>query len=268
MKVEVEQGVPELDIPTPEELEASAVQFLLSGEDYDAASVLISCRVSMSPIGKVDWFDGYWSAGVEIVIEAPRLAYDVLEGGSTQEGTNPVKLSILRALRAFRPIHAWIETITVRAALDRAMPPNWREEFEQANRSRGVNNQGKPIDNASTIWWESLRFRSHSEVRIADAIQTRIVLFLPNCMARLRKKDGFGNLEPDFLVCCDGKWGIIEVDGEPFHPPTRTAVEQTRDRYFKAHGLMVVERYPADECYNHAARVVDGFLEILKRSKA
>jgi very-short-patch-repair endonuclease len=73
-------------------------------------------------------------------------------------------------------------------------------------------------------------------------------------------------VEPDFLVCANGKWGIIEVDGSDWHPRERAAVDHERDRRFREHGVRVVERYDARECYDRelAAGVVAGFLRLLE----
>jgi len=92
--------------------------------------------------------------------------------------------------------------------------------------------------------WNNLRFRSASEVRIAEALERAQVLFLPNCMARLgcsRRE----NRETDFLICHPGKWGILEVDGPLSHPPPRKVDDDDRARLFKAHGIRLVEHFDA-----------------------
>jgi very-short-patch-repair endonuclease len=60
--------------------------------------------------------------------------------------------------------------------------------------------------------------------------------------------------------------GILEDDGEPFHPPTRTVHDHTRDRVFKTHGIMVVEHFDASECFERPADVVRKFLTLLERT--
>lgn len=131
-------------------------------------------------------------------------------------------------------------------------------------RGRGVDNQPAPIRAAHV--WKNLRFRSKSEVRIAEALDRTGVLFLPNSRARLGATHVRQNREADFLVCADGRWGILEVDGDPFHPPSRTADDHERDRLFRAHGIRVVEHFHADRCYNQPDAVVRQFLEILARA--
>jgi very-short-patch-repair endonuclease len=129
-----------------------------------------------------------------------------------------------------------------------------------------VHNQLADLEQAKVRTWNNLRFRSMSEVRLAIALDRAGVLFLPNCRGRLTTPMGRENREADFLVCREGKWGILEVDGEPFHPPSRTVQDHERDRLFKSHGIRVVEHFDASECFENAAKVVEKFLEILKRS--
>ncbi|WP_406698404.1 DUF559 domain-containing protein [Singulisphaera sp. Ch08] len=127
-----------------------------------------------------------------------------------------------------------------------------------------VHNQVADSSKVRTTW-NNLRFRSHSEMRIAVALDESGALFLPNCMGRLSTPAGRKNLECDFLVCYEGKWGILEVDGEPYHPASRAAQDHERDRLFRAYGIRVVERFDANECFENAKGVVQKFLAILAR---
>jgi very-short-patch-repair endonuclease len=87
-------------------------------------------------------------------------------------------------------------------------------------------------------------------------------------MARLQGPDGPENKEADFLVCYNGTWGLLEVDGEPFHPPSRVAWDHARDRLFRAHGIKVVEHFDATECYRDPDSVIVRFLEILRNASS
>lgn len=134
-------------------------------------------------------------------------------------------------------------------------------EFEKPN------NQGLPFNQRQLYSWEGLRFRSKTEIKIAQAFDRVAVLFLPNCLARLSdsvKPEGRGNKEADFLVCHQGKWGILEVDG-PYHVPERRVEEQERERLFKLHGIRVIERFDASICYKQPDEVVRQFLEMIER---
>ena len=116
------------------------------------------------------------------------------------------------------------------------------------------------------LTWSNLRFRSQTELRIAQELDRRKVLFLPNCIARLGLRER-QNREADFLICAEGKWGILEVDGDIAHPPTRTAEDHERDRLFQAHGILLVQHFAAAECWENAEGVVAKFLELLRKTR-
>ncbi|WP_414546051.1 DUF559 domain-containing protein [Nostoc sp. CCY0012] len=120
------------------------------------------------------------------------------------------------------------------------------------------------ISNDPIYLWSGLRFRSTPEVQIAKALEQHSeIAFWPNCKGRLNTPNGRRNLEPDFLICYQGKLGILEVDG-PFHTPERRVEEQERERYFRNHGIRVVERFDAKRCEQEPEQVVEEFLQIMK----
>lgn len=67
--------------------------------------------------------------------------------------------------------------------------------------------------------------------------------------------------EPDFLVCQNGKWGILEVMGAEYHPDATK--DHDRARLFKDYGLTYIEFYNANRCYNDPEGVVGDFLKRL-----
>ncbi|AFW93245.1 DUF559 domain-containing protein [Dolichospermum sp. UHCC 0299] len=126
------------------------------------------------------------------------------------------------------------------------------------------NNQGVKFSSDSTIHtWENLRFRSKTEIKIAEALDRTGVLFVPNSLARLTTPKGRENKEADFLICYNGKWGVLEVDG-PFHTAERRVEEQERERIFKKNGIKVVERFDAERCYNNPDEVVQEFFKMIE----
>ena len=125
------------------------------------------------------------------------------------------------------------------------------------------NNQGVQFYANSTIHtWENLRFRSKTEIKIAEALDRTGVLFVPNSLARLTTPKGRENKEADFLICYNGKWGVLEVDG-PFHTAERRVEEQERERIFKKNGIKVVERFDSERCYNNPDEVVQEFFKMI-----
>ncbi|RUS99836.1 pentapeptide repeat-containing protein [Trichormus variabilis] len=127
-----------------------------------------------------------------------------------------------------------------------------------------INNQGVQFYSNSTIHtWQNLRFRSKTEIKIAEALDRAGVLFLPNSLARLNTPNGRANKEADFLICYNGKWGVLEVDG-PHHTAERRVEEQERERIFKRNGIKVVERFDSERCYNNPDEVVQEFFKLIE----
>jgi hypothetical protein len=112
---------------------------------------------------------------------------------------------------------------------------------------------------------DGLRFRSWTETRIYDALKRRPVLFFPNPAAVL----GGGQeeqREPDFLICFQGKWGLLEVMGEPYHPAATAMKDHERARSFRDFGLRIAEFYAAARCFGEPEAVVEDFLRRLQES--
>jgi hypothetical protein len=119
----------------------------------------------------------------------------------------------------------------------------------------------------ATLDHDGLRFRSLAEIQIYEALKGRHVLFFPNPAAVLGGRDKEGKKEPDFLVCLDGRWGLLEVMGETFHPSATAPRDHERARLFKDYGLVVVEFYAAARCLREADAVVEDFLRRLQQSR-
>ena len=138
------------------------------------------------------------------------------------------------------------------------------ERPQRTQSDTNINNQGVQFYSNSTIHtWENLRFRSKTEIKIAEALDRTGVLFVPNSLARLNTAKGRENKEADFLICYNGKWGVLEVDG-PFHTAERRVEEQERERIFKKNGIKVVERFDSERCYNHPDEVVQEFFKMIE----
>lgn len=131
-------------------------------------------------------------------------------------------------------------------------------------RKGGIHNQG--LGKEIPQIWQGLRFRSASEAEVAIALDKLGILYLPNCRMRLNSpKGGRETREPDFLVCIDGKWGILEVDGKESHND-RYVQDQERDRIFKMNGIRVIEHFDSMQCNKDSHNVVKQFTEILRKS--
>ncbi len=196
-----------------------------------------------------------------IEIIGNRAVYDAIQNDALTS-----KEIIERAFNAILPYGYMVESIIARVDLVDIDSDNWRKEMEEVLEGKKALNQCIPIKEGNIFYWEHLRFRSPHEMAIARALNVHEVLFLPNCMARLGSSNPSErmNKEADFLICCDGKWGIMEVDGETFH--TNAAHDHKRDRLFSAYGIRVIHRFTAKECTNDAELVVTKFLDLLRKN--
>jgi hypothetical protein len=244
------------------DLHASAIRFLIDGNEQEAARLLLVCslKVTESECDCDYFFTSYrHHQSFDIEIRAPRLSYDAIEPQD-----HPIGQQVRSAVSALIPVASHIGKITVRAELPKA-DPGWREEMSELLRGANVSNQVAHSPTNVRIW-QNLRFRSASEQRVAAALDDTGAMYLPLCMARVNTTVGRANREPDFLVCHHAKWGILEVDGEPFHPPSRKVQGDERDRLFKAHGPRVVEHFDAQVCFEAPHKVVQEFLKLLESS--
>jgi len=242
------------EVSFDEQMHASAVHFLLSEKETEAALALLSCTVNLKFQG-----DNWGNDVYTLFLRGPRYVYEAIKNEE-----RPIRKSIEDAFGAVLPPDCNIGYIRALANLI-DVEPNWKAQMLEIAQGKEVHNQGIDINNRVTIIWKNLRFRSESEKRVAEALERANVLFLPNCLARLSTSEGRKNKEPDFVICDNGKWGILEVDGEPFHPPSRTTEDHKRDRDFLAYGIRVVQHYDATECYQQPDKVVENFLNLLRK---
>lgn len=219
--------------------------------------MLLACSIEERVYGSSSYSGDKVIRSVYLRLRGPRTAVDILS-----DPTHPLYASVHRALQSVLHHDECLVPLEIRMELA-DLDKGWREELTEIARGRGVHNQAVSAEPARI--WRGLRFRSASEVRIAEALDRGGVLFFPLCLGRVTGPEGRVNREPDFLVCHEGRWGILEVDGEPFHPPQRAAHDHERDRLFKKHGIRVVEHYDATRCYENPDEVVANFLSILER---
>jgi hypothetical protein len=241
------------EVSFDEKIHASAIQFLIQENEKEAAMALLSCTFELGI-----WDNSTDDTRYNVLLRGPRQIYEVF-----YDDNHPITQAVAAALDAVMPWNCSVNRILIRSNLAE-IAPGWKAEMLDIVLGKVVHNQGITINNQATMIWQNLRFRSESEKRIAQALDRAGVLFIPNCLARLTTPEGRKNKEPDFVVCNQGRWGILEVDGEPFHPPTRTVEDHKRDRDFRKYGIQV-EHFDASECYQQPDRVVKDFLDTLMK---
>jgi hypothetical protein len=243
-------------------LQASAVAYLLDGGQTDAASVLLACSLEVGTYDSFSDYDG--NRFYSLFAEFGAGARDVVL--ILNDLAHPITSAICEALNAAIPgINEEVQHVNAHFEV-RDLDPSWRNNLAEIARGTRVNNQGVAHGSvpAAPVKWRDLNFRSQTEMRIAAALDTTGVLFLPNCLARVNVSDTRVTREVDFLVCSDGKWGILEIDGPHHHG--MAAEDHDRDRLFKDYKIRVIERYPWRKCYDDALGTVQSFLKLLSKN--
>jgi len=113
--------------------------------------------------------------------------------------------------------------------------------------------------------YNGIKFASKSEIRIAQELETRKILFFPLPLAvKAETGNNFqDHREIDFLVCDEGVWGILEV---AYHPD-RYEKDAEKDNWFKKSGILCIQHYTAERCYKEPSKVITEFLNILAKHR-
>ncbi|RYZ93538.1 MAG: hypothetical protein EOP06_00420 [Proteobacteria bacterium] len=242
------EGRTEAEIQFSEDTLASVVNFLLEGKDVEAAAFL---AISECWFEEGDYYDNH---RIYLTLYGSRQVVEAFEDG--EHG-----LTLYHAIK-FVCNTSNIQT-SFRANRIKAQS-GWRKEALDRINGKSVNNQAAGGD-SPIHFYENNRFRSVSEIKLAQELDRRKITYFPNCRARSHYNGKVGNVEPDFLIVHEGKCGIIEVDGDFFHKPDAAVKEHARDRAFRSKGL-IVERFPSKRCYETPAAVIDEFLSVLTRA--
>src|SRR5260221_4642960 len=161
-----------MDAPDAEQLLASTVNFLIQGEEHEAATLLLFCAVEIETVYHTHPNGGLWYS-YAVHLMGPRQAYAILSNSE-----HSVWYEVNSALRAVMPSQVTFDGWDIRAQLI-DVEPSWREELRQIAAGRGVHNQAVEIPKREIVRWGNLGFRSESERRVAIALDTTGVLFLP-----------------------------------------------------------------------------------------
>lgn len=238
----------------PEKLLANATNFLIQGQEFNEASILLLCEIEVTL-----WSENAGLNRLRIFLTSNRAIYDII-----QDDSNPSTIAIKRAFNAVLPYDYYVENIFGIVQLIDNFDADWRTKMLEIIEGKMPLNQCLPIQEKPRHGWAYLLFRSPVEITIAKTLDRYRVLFLPNCMARLGLPDSRENKEADFLVCYEGKWGILEINGDTYH--INSAKDHNRGRLFKMHGIKVFEPYEASRCIKEPTKVVQEFLELIKKN--
>jgi hypothetical protein len=259
---------------TNEQLLYNAVLYLAQTGRTEAAETLILCEMDEWKVEREN-YDAFgellYTDKAFVTLSAPPPIRDRLEqneplvdeeDGSQYFG-NVIREKIADAFKAV--LRQNIVYVHTHPRLVSEIEGDWRQQIATLLRGEKVTNQGVPRRPDTPVFvWNNLNFWSPAEREIAKALEKPGVLYLPNCMTRLGPPEHRYNKETDFVVCCEGKWGILEVDGKAFHQIA--AQDYERDRQFARYGIRIIQRFTGKRCMENPDEVVETFLDILKRN--
>lgn len=211
---------------------------LESANESDLAALLVGAQLEFQTTGTFSrrrW-DAYWTT-VVLRVRADQLA----------RYTDKVKARLLVVADSVMPPEIGYDLMEISIGAVLEAPPDEDQPMP-----------GPTFKPERLIKHDELHFRSKTETRIYDALKKRNVLFFANATAVLGGKNI--KREPDFLICKEGRWGILEVMGEAYHPAATAMRDHDRARLFKDYGIAVIEFYDAARCYNAPEDVVTDFL--------
>lgn len=236
-----------------EQFLASAVHYLLQTGQKEMALLLAGGTVSHAA--------AFEDTGPDYRVDICELDIRVPPQLHSQYKSNKDAKSILEsAFKAVFPgndiYHISVGTTLVEAET------SWRRRFlEEAERITNQNHF-----NEKPHIFDKMRFDSPAEVAIAKALDRTGVIYFPNCLARVIFEGKRENRFPDFLICYNGKWGILEVDGKTYHTGN-AAKDHERTRIFEEHGVDYVSHFDGMLCQREPDKVVKKFLDILGAKK-
>jgi hypothetical protein len=239
---------------------ASAVQYLLEGDEIDAAKLLASSSLDgywetqHTDRGYSDDPDAYYPV-CEIKLRGSRKFYEAISISQDSPNATAIKRAFNAVLGTTYPV------IIIPSVSLVSFEPDWRARLLADQNLKEITNQNPYAK--KPLYWENMRFNSPPEIEIAKALDRIGVMYLPNCLARLGTPGHRECRIPDFLICYKNRWGILEVDGKTYHTG-RASEDHDRSRLIeKQGGIVYYTRYDAMRCQNKPDEVVSEFLEIL-----
>ena len=244
------------------------MQLLIDDNQKELAAMLIDGSLEVTKTPGLSLEHGE-DASRGLAVEIPHEYYDMII--TNELYSDVIKRSLEKLFRQY--VRLWDNTkirIGLRVKLIE-VEQGWKDKVRAIILHAQAPNQGALTEQVlaqkgrQPLVYQEMKFGSISEVSIAQELASRRVLFFPLPLA-VRSETGAAYMdrrEPDFLICHDGVWGILEV---AFHPD-RYEKDAEKDVWFKKSGIVCIQNYTAEQCFNHPSEVVDAFLHILAKHK-
>lgn len=249
-----------VELPVADRILGMLIQYFVDGEDFKTAGKLLYCRLQVDEICEKPTEGQTHVTGYRFKLYAPRRLYDELsrEDAFMETLSDRVRAAFAGIMKALN----YDDDPTPEFVPDVAdIGEDWRLQLGHAVSGKEAHNQA--VEARRAVVWNNMRFQTAAELRIAQALEKAQALYLPNCKLSL----GYTSREirePDFLICHRGRWGILQILGDPFHENSTIPTDQDQDSLMREHGIRVIEYVDANDCIHNASAVVTDFLKILE----
>jgi hypothetical protein len=237
------------------------LEYLVASNQRDIAALAIDAEAILT-------YESY--NDVEVIIDLPLFSYLLLEGNGNLENSIIESFRFVSRGRIFDgnsnlhddcPISFRLQLIEVES--------DWKDIIRELITNKKDANQGVVTETVylrkgkQPLIYNEMKFATQSEIRVAQELENRKILFFPLPLA-VRNDTGNryqDHREADFLVCDDGSWGILEIS----HHLNRYEKDSEKDVWFKKSGILCIQHYTTERCYNQTKNVIDEFLSILAK---
>ncbi len=243
-----------------EKLHRTWIEYLLKKDFNECAAIIVDAKLKLC--------EAQWEGIDSLYVFTHINSYDIIQSNEA------IKNTLTDTFKFIAQGHVWndMEKFPIDYRLDLLeLEEDWQSVVKYLITNSKELNQGLITEKAfkkegkTPIIYNEIKFASKSEVRIAEELEAAEVLFFPLPLAvRYETGDIYkDHREVDFLVCLEGTWGILEVS---YHEG-RYEKDKEKDFWFKRSGILCVEHYTAERCYNESKAVVNEFLSTLTKYK-
>lgn len=248
----------------PSQIQRTWVQLLIDNGAKEAAAIAVECGIEFifdaNDFLRITYIDiptslnRYVKANADLRKILEQSLFSVLRGNYLPDHfEEPTETTFAYRIKLITPEKDWEKV--VRDLIANSDHPNQGIITEKAFLKRGK----------EPLTYNEMKFASQSEIRIAQELEAKSILFFPLPLAVRAETGNFysDHREVDFLICKDGTWGILEVS---YHP-NRFEQDSEKDSWFKKSGILCIQHYSAERCYQFPSEVVNEFLSILYQHK-
>ncbi len=130
--------------------------------------------------------------------------------------------------------------------------------------------ENQPTSDNKTDEWNGWQFPTEAHLKIAETLENTgtFFTFYPQRQTPIAKRGvshitteaGKQNLQFDFLIFHQGKWGILQIDTDTTTLSPQNLLSQNPD-------IRIIQHYQASLCIKNPAEIVQEFLKILTQTK-